>query len=49
MKYRQYFGLTWTEFLDIPPEIFYSDLEMITIENEMEKFHEEKVKSQAQK
>lgn len=36
MKYRQYFGLTYKEYLEIPPKVFFTDLQMMSLENQIE-------------
>lgn len=46
MKYRQYFGLTWQEYLRTPPEVVMTDLEMMGIEAEQEEIARKKQKGQ---
>lgn len=36
MKYRQYFGLSWAQFVETPLDVFFLDLEMMSIEAEVE-------------
>lgn len=49
LKYRQYFGLTYKEFLDVPSEVFYTDLEMISLEAEAEKARINAIKNKSGK
>lgn len=47
MKYRQYFGLSWRQFVDTPVEVYLRDCELMAVEAEVEaaltKMHKEEL------
>lgn len=49
MKYRQYFGLSYEQFASTPPQVFFSDLEMIDLESKNEKYEQKKLNSKIKK
>jgi hypothetical protein len=49
MKYRQAFGLSWEQVLKIPPQVFFTDLEMMTIESDVEEGFQQKARQDLEK
>jgi len=38
MQYRRIFGISWQQVMDMPADVFWQDLEMLSIEQSMVTF-----------